>query len=64
MVPTIVLTGQASAVTPAVLLEIPWPATLAMAGAVTLLLFAIVAALARTLRKQGLGQALRIGEER
>ncbi|MEO3810454.1 ABC transporter permease [Sphaerisporangium sp. B11E5] len=64
VVPHIVLTGQASSVTPPVLLDIPWPATLAMLAAVSALLFAIVAALARSLRRQGLGRALRIGEDR
>ncbi|MFI6812263.1 FtsX-like permease family protein [Nonomuraea sp. NPDC050328] len=63
VVPHIVLTGQASAVTPAVLLDIPWPATAAMLVAVTVILFAIVALLARSMRKQGLGRVLRIGED-
>ncbi|MEU6999271.1 ABC transporter permease [Nonomuraea sp. NPDC046570] len=63
VVPHIVLTGQASAVTPGVLLDIPWPSTLLLLALVAALLFAIVAALARTLRRQGLGQVLRIGEE-
>ncbi|MFC6086489.1 FtsX-like permease family protein [Sphaerisporangium aureirubrum] len=64
VVPHIVLTGQASTVSPPVLLDIPWPATLAMLAAVSALLFAIVAGLARSLRRQGLGRALRIGEDR
>ncbi|GAA3092983.1 FtsX-like permease family protein [Streptosporangium carneum] len=64
VVPHIVLTGQAAAVTPRVLLEIPWAATLALLAAVAVLLFAIVAALARVLRRQGMGRALRIGEDR
>ncbi|NUT43565.1 MAG: FtsX-like permease family protein [Thermoactinospora sp.] len=63
VVPHIVLTGQASAVTPSVLLDIPWPATVAMLAVVAALLFAIVAGLARNMRKQGLGRVLRIGEE-
>ncbi|NRQ38297.1 ABC transporter permease [Nonomuraea sp. NN258] len=62
VVPHIVLTGQAAAVTPGVLLDIPWPATLTMLVAVAAVLFAIVAGLARNLRKQGLG-VLRIGED-
>ncbi|WP_214322049.1 ABC transporter permease [Nonomuraea sediminis] len=53
VVPHIVLTGQAAAVTPGVLLEIPWPATLAMLAVVAAVLFAIVAGLARQLRRQG-----------
>ncbi|GII78319.1 hypothetical protein Sru01_33010 [Sphaerisporangium rufum] len=64
VVPHIVLTGQAASVTPPVLLDIPWPATLALLAAVAVLLFAIVAGLARSLRRQGLGRALRIGEDR
>lgn len=63
VVPHIVLTGQATAVTPGVLLDIPWGATAALLAAVALLLFAVVAGLARTLRRQGLGRALRIGED-
>ncbi|WP_327102464.1 ABC transporter permease [Nonomuraea glycinis] len=53
VVPHIVLTGQASAVTPGVLLDIPWPATAAMLALVTAVLFGIVAGLARSLRGQG-----------
>ncbi|MFD0659382.1 FtsX-like permease family protein [Thermocatellispora tengchongensis] len=64
VVPHIVLTGQATAVTPDVLLHIPWGATAALLAVVAALLLAIVAALARTLRRQGLGRALRIGEDR
>ncbi|MEU8248478.1 ABC transporter permease [Nonomuraea sp. NPDC048916] len=63
VVPHIVLTGQASAVTPGVVLDIPWLATAAMLVAVAVVLFAIVAGLARHLRGQGLGRALRIGED-
>ncbi|NUR85692.1 MAG: ABC transporter permease, partial [Nonomuraea sp.] len=63
VVPHIVLTGQASAVTPGVLLSIPWGQTAAMLVAVAALLFAIVAGLARNLRRQGLGRVLRIGED-
>ncbi|MFC4112922.1 FtsX-like permease family protein [Nonomuraea zeae] len=55
VVPHIVLTGQASAVTPDVVLDIPWPATLAMLAGVAAVLFAIVAGLARNLRRQGPG---------
>ncbi|MFI6294347.1 FtsX-like permease family protein [Nonomuraea sp. NPDC050790] len=63
VVPHIVLTGQAAAVTPDVRLDIPWPATAAMLVAVAAVLFAIVAGLARSMRRQGLGQVLRIGED-
>ncbi|MFI6181827.1 ABC transporter permease [Nonomuraea sp. NPDC051191] len=55
VVPHIVLTGQASAVTPGVVLDIPWGATAAMLAGVTAVLLAIVAGLARNLRRQGLG---------
>ncbi|MEV5558650.1 ABC transporter permease [Nonomuraea wenchangensis] len=51
VVPHIVLTGQASAVTPGVLLEIPWGATGLMLALVAAVLFAIVAGLARRLRR-------------
>ncbi|MEV0382481.1 ABC transporter permease [Nonomuraea sp. NPDC050643] len=54
VVPHIVLTGQASAVTPGVVLDIPWAATGAMLVLVAGVLFAIVAGLARNLRGQGL----------
>ncbi|MEU8266493.1 ABC transporter permease [Sphaerisporangium sp. NPDC049002] len=64
VVPHIVLTGQAASVTPAVLLDVPWPATLGMLAGITALLFAIVAGLTRSLRRQGLGRTLRIGEDR
>ncbi|MET8155105.1 FtsX-like permease family protein [Sphaerisporangium sp. NPDC005289] len=64
VVPHIVLTGQAVSVTPSVLLDIPWPATAALLAVVAALLFAIVGGLARSLRRQGLGRALRIGEDR
>jgi hypothetical protein len=63
VVPHIVLTGQASAVTPAVVLDIPWLATAGMLALVAAVLFAIVAGLARNLRRQGLGRVLRIGED-
>jgi hypothetical protein len=53
VVPHIVLTGQAAAVTPDVLLDIPWAATGGMLALVAVLLFGIVAGLARNLRGQG-----------
>ncbi|MGW4792904.1 FtsX-like permease family protein [Nonomuraea sp. NPDC004297] len=55
VVPHIVLTGQAAAVTPGVVLDIPWAATAAMLALVAAVLFAIVAGLARNLRRQGHG---------
>jgi hypothetical protein len=66
VVPHIVLTGQATSVTPGVRLTIPWAPTLMLLAAVAAALFAIVAALARTLHRPdrvhrtGLG----IGEDR
>ncbi|MGW3344734.1 FtsX-like permease family protein [Nonomuraea rubra] len=55
VVPHIVLTGQAAAVTPGVVLDIPWAATGLMLALVAALLFAIVAGLARNVRRQGHG---------
>ncbi|AQZ65697.1 ABC transporter integral membrane protein [[Actinomadura] parvosata subsp. kistnae] len=55
VVPHIVLTGQAAAVTPGVVLDIPWTATGVMLALVAAVLFAIVAGLARHLRRQGHG---------
>ncbi|MFG1964473.1 FtsX-like permease family protein [Nonomuraea sp. NPDC049028] len=52
VVPHIVLTGQAAAVTPDVLLDIPWAATAAMLALVAAVLLGIVAVLARNLRGQ------------
>ncbi|MFB4270487.1 ABC transporter permease [Nonomuraea sp. GTA35] len=47
VVPRVVLTGQATAVTPDVLFHIPWASVAAMLALVTLVLVAIVAGLAR-----------------
>ncbi|MFD0479180.1 FtsX-like permease family protein [Nonomuraea thailandensis] len=55
VVPHIVLTGQAAAVTPGVVLDIPWAVTGLMLALVAALLFAIVAGLARNVRRQGHG---------
>ncbi|MCG5211895.1 ABC transporter permease [Streptosporangium sp. KLBMP 9127] len=64
VVPHIVLTGQATSVTPDVLLDIPWPATAGLLVVVAAALFGIVAVLARNLRGHGLDRALRIGDDR
>ncbi|GAA4199285.1 ABC transporter permease [Microbispora amethystogenes] len=64
VVPHLVLTGQAASVTPEVVLQVPWVATVAMPVVVAVLLFAIVAGLAHSLRRRGLGGALRAGEDR
>ncbi|GAA1308371.1 hypothetical protein Psi02_68960 [Planotetraspora silvatica] len=63
VVPHIVLTGQAAAVTPAVTLDIPWAPTVALLAAVAAALLCIVAALARRLSGHGPGRAVRIGED-
>ncbi|NBE95916.1 ABC transporter permease [Nonomuraea sp. KC401] len=55
VVPRVVLTGQASAVTPGVLFHIPWAAVAGMLALVTAVLVAIVAVLARRMWR---GQAL------
>ncbi len=60
VVPHIVLTGQAAAVTPAVLLVVPWPALLAMAVLIAAVLVAIVALLARRPLRASTG----LGEDR
>ncbi|MFI9555282.1 ABC transporter permease [Nonomuraea endophytica] len=52
VVPHIVLTGQAAAVVPAVTPVFPWAATLAMAVAVCVVLFGVVAGLAGSLRRR------------
>ncbi|MFI6903362.1 FtsX-like permease family protein [Nonomuraea sp. NPDC050394] len=52
VVPHIVLTGQAAAVVPAVTPVFPWAATLAMAAAVCVVLFGVVAGLAGSLRRR------------
>ncbi|WP_405087823.1 FtsX-like permease family protein [Microbispora sp. NBC_01389] len=64
VVPNLVLTGQAASVTPEVVLQVPWAATVALPVVVAVLLFAIVAGLAHSLRRRGLGGALRAGEDR
>lgn len=53
VVPHIVLTGQATAVTPDVLLAVPWAATVALPAAVTAVLLGIVAVLARAVYRTG-----------
>ncbi|GAA4574885.1 ABC transporter permease [Planotetraspora kaengkrachanensis] len=63
VVPHIVLTGQAAAVTPSVVLDIPWLPVVALPAAVAAALLCIVAALARRLSGQGAGRAVRIGED-
>ena len=64
VVPHIVLTGQATAVTPPVALDIPWAPTAALLAGLAVLLFAIVAVLAAALRRQDLASTLRVGEDR
>jgi hypothetical protein len=63
VVPHIVLTAQATTVEPPVIMTIPWTPILILAGAVVALLGLIVAMLATSLRRGGLGATLRIGED-
>ncbi|GAA3429068.1 ABC transporter permease [Streptosporangium nondiastaticum] len=63
VVPHLVLTGQATAVTPEVTLEIPPLPALALLAGVAALLLVIVAGLAGALRR-GAGRAPLIGEDR
>jgi hypothetical protein len=63
VVPHIVLTAQATTVEPPVIMMIPWTPILILAGAVVALLGLIVAVLATSLRRGGLGATLRIGED-
>jgi len=64
VVPHIVLTAQATTVSPPVIMSTPWPLVLILAGAVVGLLGFIVAVLGASLRRAGLGATLRIGEDR
>ncbi|RJL26483.1 FtsX-like permease family protein [Bailinhaonella thermotolerans] len=64
VVPYIVLTGQATVVSPPVLTELPPLAAAALLLGVLALLTLIVAGLARSLRRRGLGDALRMGDDR
>jgi ABC-type lipoprotein release transport system permease subunit len=64
VVPHIVLTAQATTVSPPVIMSTPWLLILILAGAVVGLLGFIVAVLGASLRRAGLGATLRIGEDR
>ncbi|WP_169808710.1 ABC transporter permease [Microtetraspora niveoalba] len=64
VVPSIVLTGQATAVTPSVMLDIPWPGIAALGLAVAAVLVVVVYGLARSLHRRGPGGVLRSGEDR
>ncbi|GII42062.1 ABC transporter permease [Planotetraspora phitsanulokensis] len=63
VVPHIVLSAQASAVTPSVVLDVPWIPVAALPVAVAVTLLCIVAGLARRLSGQGTGRAVRMGED-
>ncbi|MFD1932033.1 FtsX-like permease family protein [Nonomuraea mangrovi] len=63
VVPHLVLSGQVTAVTPPVRLDIPWVQTAVLLAVIAAGLFAIVAALAGSLRRRGLAQARHIGED-
>ncbi|MFF4773568.1 FtsX-like permease family protein [Microtetraspora fusca] len=64
VVPSIVLTGQATAVTPPVVLDIPWPGVAALGLGVGAVLLAVIFGLARSLHRRGPGGVLRSGEDR
>ncbi len=64
VIPHIVLTAQATAVSPPVILSTPWLWIAVLAVAVMAALGAIVGVLAASLRRGGLGATLRIGEDR
>ncbi|MEV0969333.1 FtsX-like permease family protein [Microtetraspora glauca] len=64
VVPSIVLTGQATTVTPSVILDIPWPSIAVLGLAVAAVLLVVVIGLARTLHRRGPGGVLRSGEDR
>ncbi|MBE1561079.1 FtsX-like permease family protein [Nonomuraea africana] len=63
VVPHLVLSGQVTAVTPPVRLDIPWARTAILLAVIAAALFAIVAALAASLRRRGLVQARHVGED-
>lgn len=64
VVPAIVLTGQTSAVTPPVLLDIPWPSVAVLVVAVAVPLLAVVAGLGWSLHRRGPGGMLNSGADR
>ncbi|MGV9307522.1 FtsX-like permease family protein [Nonomuraea sp. NPDC003727] len=63
VVPHLVLSGQVTAVTPPVRLDIPWAATALLLAVIAAALFAIVAALAGSLRRRGRVRARHVGED-
>ena len=64
VVPHIVLTVRATAPYPPARVIVEWPIVLAMLAAVAALLTATLLLLVRSLRRRGLGQAVRLGEDR
>ncbi|HEU5159990.1 MAG TPA: ABC transporter permease [Streptosporangiaceae bacterium] len=64
VIPHSVLTVGATAPFPPVRLIVPWPPILALLAIVPALLAVVLALLVRSLRRQGLGAAIRIGEDR
>ncbi len=64
VVPHIVLTVRATAPYPPARVIVEWPVVLAMLAAVIVLLAATLLLLVRSLRRHGLGQAVRLGEDR
>lgn len=63
VVPLVVLSPQALRTVPPVLLAIPWPVLGAVVVGTVVALGLLVAVAARQLQRQGLGGALRLGEE-
>ena len=64
VVPHIVLTAAATTPYPPVRVLIQWPVVLAMLAAIVVLLAVALFLLVRSLRRRGLGQAIRLGEDR
>lgn len=63
VVPHLVISGQATGVTPPVLLDIPWTETGLLLLVLAAVLFLIVVLLAGSMRRRGLGRTLRAGED-
>jgi hypothetical protein len=64
VIPHTVLTVRATAPYPPVRLIVPWPSVIGLLAGVPALLAVVLALLVRSLRRRGLGSAVRIGEDR
>jgi hypothetical protein len=64
VVPHIVLTVRATTPYPPAHVAIQWPVVLAMLTGIVVLLAAVLLLLVRSLRRRGVGQAMRLGEDR